>query len=94
MQIIEISFYGADITNNVNPVMLRGALIQCFFEPLCNVLELAIKTFGNSTEKKFEEFIGSLRIKNRENSTDWKIIPVYLKTQKNRDINTISCVIG
>jgi hypothetical protein len=79
--------YDVDITNNVTPIMVREALIQCFYEAHCNVLELARETFGNPPEKKFEEFIESLRIKNRENSTDWKIIPVYLKTLKNRGIN-------
>jgi len=34
--------------------------------------------------KKNEEFIGSIRIKNSDNSTDWEIIPVYLKTLRNR----------
>ncbi|KYK33172.1 MAG: hypothetical protein AYK22_01290 [Thermoplasmatales archaeon SG8-52-3] len=40
-----------------------------------------------SPNKKNEEFIGSIRIKNIDNSTDWEIIPVYLKTLRNRATN-------
>jgi len=41
-------------------------------------------------DKKDEEFTGCLRIKNCDNSTDWELIPVYLKTLKNRAFNTNS----
>ena len=47
--------YGVDVTKNVTPVMARDAIIQCFYEAHCNVLELAKETFGHPPEKKFEE---------------------------------------
>jgi len=47
--------YGVDVTKNVTHVMARDAIIQCFYEAHCNVLELAKETFGNPPEKKFEE---------------------------------------
>ena len=47
--------YGVDATKNVTPVMVRDAMIQCFYEAHCNVLELARETFGHPPEKKFEE---------------------------------------
>jgi hypothetical protein len=47
--------YGVDVNKNVTPVMVRDAIIQCFFEAHCNVLELARETFGHPPEKKFEE---------------------------------------
>ncbi len=30
--------YGVDVTKNVTPVMVRDAIIQCFYEAHCNVL--------------------------------------------------------
>ena len=47
--------YGVDITKNVTPVMVRDAIIQCFYEAHCNILELARSTFGHPPEKKFEK---------------------------------------
>ena len=47
--------YGIDINKNVNSVMVRDAMIQCFYEAHCNVLELARETFGHPPEKKFEK---------------------------------------
>ena len=47
--------YGVDVTNNVTPVMVRDAIIQCFYEAHCHVLDLARETFGHPPEKKFEE---------------------------------------
>ncbi len=47
--------YGLDVTKNVTPVMVRDAIIQCFYEAHCNVLELARETFGHPPEKKFKE---------------------------------------
>jgi hypothetical protein len=37
---------------------------------------------------KNEEFSGSIRILNSENSSDWELIPVYLKTKRNRAISS------
>ncbi len=47
--------YGVDVTKNVTPVMVTDAIIQCFYEAHCNILELARETFGHLPEKKFEE---------------------------------------
>lgn len=47
--------YGVDVTKNVTTVMVRDAIIQCFYEAHCSVLELARETFGHPPEEKFEE---------------------------------------
>jgi hypothetical protein len=47
--------YGVDVTKNVTPIMVRDAIIQCFYEAHHEVLELAKETFGNPPEKKFKE---------------------------------------
>ena len=47
--------YGVDITKNVTSIMVRDAMIQCFYEAHCNVLDLARETFGHPPENKFEE---------------------------------------
>jgi hypothetical protein len=47
--------YGIDITKKITPIMVRDAIIQCFYEAHCSVLELARETFGHPPEKKFEE---------------------------------------
>jgi hypothetical protein len=47
--------YGVDVTKNVTPIMVRDAIIRCFYEAHCNVLELARETFGRPPRKKFEE---------------------------------------
>ena len=46
--------YGIDITKKVTPKKIRDAIIRCFFEAHCNILELARETFGHPPEKKFE----------------------------------------
>lgn len=47
--------YGVDTTKKVTPVIVRDAIIQCFYEAHRNVLELAKETFGHPPEKKFEK---------------------------------------
>jgi len=47
--------YGVDISKNVTPVMVRDAIIQCFYEAHCNVLELARGTFGYPPDDIFDE---------------------------------------
>jgi len=47
--------YGVDVSKNVTPIMVRDAIIQCFYEAHRNVLELTKDIFGNPPEKKFEE---------------------------------------
>ncbi|KYK23878.1 hypothetical protein AYK24_06995 [Thermoplasmatales archaeon SG8-52-4] len=47
--------YGIDINQKVTPVMVRDAIIQCFYEAHCNVLELAKESFGKPSKKRFEE---------------------------------------
>ena len=47
--------YGVDVSKNVTPIMVRDAMIQCFYKAHCNVLELARETFGHPPETKFEE---------------------------------------
>jgi hypothetical protein len=47
--------YGVDVTKKITPVLVRDAIIRCFYEAHCNVLELARETFGHPPEKKFEK---------------------------------------
>ena len=47
--------YGVDVTKEITPIMVRDAMIQCFYKAHCNVLELARETFGHPPENKFEE---------------------------------------
>ena len=47
--------YGVDITKKVTPVMVRDAIIQCYYEAHCDVLELARDAFYNPPKKNFEE---------------------------------------
>lgn len=47
--------YGVDISKNITPILVRDAMIQCFYEAHCNVLDLARETFGRPPEKKFEK---------------------------------------
>lgn len=47
--------YGVDINKKVTPVIVRDAIIQCFYEAHCNVLELAKDTFGKPSKKRFED---------------------------------------
>ena len=46
--------YGVDITKKVTPIMVRDAMIQCYYEAHCEVLELAKDAFYNPPKKKFE----------------------------------------
>ena len=47
--------YGVDINKKVTPVMVRDAIIQCYYEAHCNVLELAKDAFYEPPKDKFEE---------------------------------------
>ena len=47
--------YGVDITKRVTPIMVRDAMIQCFYEAHSNILELAKDFFGDPNRKKFEK---------------------------------------
>ena len=47
--------YGVDITKKVTSIMVRDAIIQCYYEAHRNVLELAKDTFGNPPKKTFDE---------------------------------------
>jgi hypothetical protein len=47
--------YGVDITKKVTPVMVRDAIIQCYYEAHCNVLELAKDAFYEPPKDTFEE---------------------------------------
>lgn len=48
------TIYGVDITKKVTPIMVRDAIIQCFFEAHDNILELAKDFFGDPDKEKFE----------------------------------------
>ena len=47
--------YGVDVNNIVTPVMVRDAIIKCFYSAHRDVLELARESFGYPPKKKFEE---------------------------------------
>ena len=47
--------YGVDFSDKVTPVMVRDAIVQCFYEAHRDVLELARENFGNPPKKRFEE---------------------------------------
>ena len=47
--------YGVDVTKKVTSIMVRDAIIRCFYEAHNDVLELARDSFGNPPRKKFEE---------------------------------------
>ena len=47
--------YGVDITKKVTPILVRDAIIQCFYEAHKDILELAKEFFGDPKRKKFEE---------------------------------------
>ena len=47
--------YGVDVNKNITSVMVRDAIIQCYYEAHCDVLELAKETFGQPPREKFEE---------------------------------------
>jgi hypothetical protein len=47
--------YGVDISKKITPVMVRDAIIQCFFEAHDNILELAKDFFGEPDEECFEK---------------------------------------
>jgi len=45
--------YAVGITKKVTPVMVRDAIIQCFFEAHDDILELAKDFFWRPTQRKF-----------------------------------------
>ena len=47
--------YGVDVTKKVTPVMVRDAIIRCYYEAHCDILELAKDAFYKPPKKKFEE---------------------------------------
>lgn len=47
--------YGVDLNKNISPILVRDAIIKCFYEAHCNVLELARESFGYPSDKKFNE---------------------------------------
>jgi len=47
--------YGVDVSKKVTPIMVRDAIIKCFYEAHNDVLELAKENFGNPSKKRFEE---------------------------------------
>ena len=47
--------YGVDITKKVTPLMVRDAIVQCYYEAHCNVLELAKDAFYEPPKEKFDE---------------------------------------
>lgn len=47
--------YGVDITKKVTPHMVRDAIIECYYEAHCNVLELAKEAFYEPPKKNFDE---------------------------------------
>ena len=47
--------YGVDTNKKVTPIMIRDAMIRCYYEAHCNVLELARDSFYKPPKKKFEE---------------------------------------
>ena len=47
--------YGVDVSKKVTPIMVRDAIIQCFYEAHNDVLELSKDKFGNPPKKRFEE---------------------------------------
>lgn len=47
--------YGVDITKKVTPIMVRDAIIQCYYEAHCNVLELAKEAFYEPPKKNFDK---------------------------------------
>lgn len=47
--------YGVDINKKVTPIMVRDAMIRCYYEAHHNILELARDSFYKPPKKKFEE---------------------------------------
>ncbi len=47
--------YGVDITQKVTPIMVRDAIIQCFYEAHGDILELAKEFFGYPKKENFEK---------------------------------------
>ena len=87
------TIYGVDVTKNVTPVMVRDAIIQCFYEAHCNVLELAKETFGHPPEKKFEEMKKS-HVKELINDTFDKIGGDFDKPTKDNLLKVIENLKG
>ena len=46
--------YGVDITKKVTPLMVRDAIIDCFYKAHGDILDLAWEYFGCDSKKKFE----------------------------------------
>jgi hypothetical protein len=46
--------YGVDITKKIEPVMVRDAIIKCFYLAHNDVLELEWENFGKPLRKRFE----------------------------------------
>ena len=49
------TIYGVDTNKKVTPIMVRDAMIQCYYEAHCDILELARDSFYKPPKKKFEE---------------------------------------
>lgn len=47
--------YGVDATKDVTPILVRDAIIQCYYEAHCEILEHARDTFGKPPREKFEK---------------------------------------
>jgi hypothetical protein len=47
--------YGVDISKKVTPVMVRDAIIQCFFEAHDSILDLAKDYFGDPDKDCFDK---------------------------------------
>ena len=47
--------YGVDITKKVDPINVRDAIIECFYQAHSDVLDLAREYFGCTSEEKFQE---------------------------------------
>jgi hypothetical protein len=47
--------YGVDISKKITPIMVRDAIIDCFYRAHNDVLDLAREHFACNSEKKFKE---------------------------------------
>jgi hypothetical protein len=47
--------YGVDTNKKITPIMVRDAMIRCYYEAHCNILELASDSFYKPPKEKFEE---------------------------------------
>jgi hypothetical protein len=69
--------------------MVRDAIIQCFYEAHCDVLELARDTFGQPPRKKFEEMKKS-HVKELVENIICNVGGDYNKPDKNCLINVLA----